>query len=412
MRHCATAEQDSDQRKLLFQTIERFFYTNYNPNRALICLSVRTIFDLYFRVKHFESGSLVVLSAVNIPAMTEIVEKHGLVPVPWDVDPLTLAPDVEQLRILLRGSDKIVAIVLAHIFGKRCDVEPYLKVLQSQNSRRKIDFIEDCAEIFNGFDYLGHPDSDLAMFSFGVIKFASCFGGAVAKVKSQFLYDKLAQLHNNYPIVPRTEYLAKLCKFQMLAFALNYPNVTYYGSKVLKRFNIDYKAKASGMLQAFPTDMFRLIRRQPCSAMLNLMIRRFETIADPQTFRMTKDKGDYVTKILLSSSNLIVPGYLCKFSNYWLYPVIVKCDPATFVRDLEVQGVDAYTNASRLSVAEPNADVCRIFPGLLVEKARCLKHLVYLPVHKNVPYEYLDLICSAVLLCCAKNNMLSVKSRL
>lgn len=53
---------------------------------CLITLSVRSSFDLALRALRFPVGSEVLLSAWTVPGMVEIVHRHGLVPVPVDVD--------------------------------------------------------------------------------------------------------------------------------------------------------------------------------------------------------------------------------------------------------------------------------------------------------------------------------------
>jgi len=42
------------------------------------------------------------MTAVNIPDMVRVVKEHGLIPVPFDVDPRTMAPNPpEELRKLI-----------------------------------------------------------------------------------------------------------------------------------------------------------------------------------------------------------------------------------------------------------------------------------------------------------------------
>lgn len=60
------------------------------------------------------------MTALNIPDMVRIVEDHGLVPVPVDVDPYTLAPTVEAVKAAT--TDKTKAIVFAYIFGVTYDI--------------------------------------------------------------------------------------------------------------------------------------------------------------------------------------------------------------------------------------------------------------------------------------------------
>lgn len=73
-------------------------------------------------------------------------------------------------------------------------------------------------------------------------------------------------------------------------------------------------------------------------------------------------------------------------------------------------GVDAFTKASQLSIVV-DADDDETTTTPMADDM--LKHLVYLPVHKNVPYFYLIKICDAVRQClqCDNNNNF-IKSKL
>jgi dTDP-4-amino-4,6-dideoxygalactose transaminase len=64
-----------------------------------------------------------------------------------------------------------VAILVAHLYGKRFDMAPFIAI----GKKYKLPIIEDAAEGFSGWDYLGHPESDLVLFSFGSMKVATAF---------------------------------------------------------------------------------------------------------------------------------------------------------------------------------------------------------------------------------------------
>ncbi len=94
-------------------------------------LSVRTAFDLYLKALDLPRGSRVVCSALTIPDMVTIFEAHGLVLVPVDLDPDTLAPEPGALEAEVErcgggdggaeGADeqwrRVRAIYVAHVFG-------------------------------------------------------------------------------------------------------------------------------------------------------------------------------------------------------------------------------------------------------------------------------------------------------
>ena len=72
---------------------------------ALPCLSVRSGFDLWLQSLALPPGSEVLVSAITIRDMVRIIEAHGLVPVPVDVNPEDLSVNVESLRLRGVGED-------------------------------------------------------------------------------------------------------------------------------------------------------------------------------------------------------------------------------------------------------------------------------------------------------------------
>ncbi len=68
------------------------------PNKTIACLSVRSGFDLWLSALALPPGSEVLVSAITIPDMVRIIEDHGLVPVPVDLDADHLAMDIDSLR--------------------------------------------------------------------------------------------------------------------------------------------------------------------------------------------------------------------------------------------------------------------------------------------------------------------------
>src|SRR5262245_28770618 len=68
---------------------------------ALACLSVRSGLDLLLGALALPKGSEVLVTAVTIRDMIRVIENHGLVPVPVDLDMRTLAPKPESLSALV-----------------------------------------------------------------------------------------------------------------------------------------------------------------------------------------------------------------------------------------------------------------------------------------------------------------------
>ena len=69
--------------------------------RGLICLSVRSAWDLQLQVLGWPTGSEVIVSAITHPDIITILQAHGLRAVPVDLDLATLAPRAEDLELSL-----------------------------------------------------------------------------------------------------------------------------------------------------------------------------------------------------------------------------------------------------------------------------------------------------------------------
>lgn len=60
-------------------------------------IAYSTGFELLLQTLQLPRGSLVLCSAITIPDMLYILRYHGLVPVPVDLSPETLAMDIDVL---------------------------------------------------------------------------------------------------------------------------------------------------------------------------------------------------------------------------------------------------------------------------------------------------------------------------
>ncbi len=85
----------------------------------------------------------------DMGALTPILYQ-GAIPVFADVDPVTLNMTAES--IANRISSRTRAIVVTHLFGNPCDMNPIMELARSKN----IPVIEDCAQAF-GATYDGKP---------------------------------------------------------------------------------------------------------------------------------------------------------------------------------------------------------------------------------------------------------------
>uniref|UniRef100_H2Y2J5 Aminotransferase class I/classII domain-containing protein n=3 Tax=Ciona intestinalis TaxID=7719 RepID=H2Y2J5_CIOIN len=166
--------QETEQEHFLVQEdLERVWKSGEENFSILPCLSVRSGLDLFLSVKQYPPGSEIIVSSINIPTVIKILHHHNLKIRSCDIDIKTMSPSVQQFKSLI--TKKTVATLLAHVYGKRFDMQPFINMCKDQN----IVVLEDCAETFYGLQFKGHPESDIAFFSFGTIKISTVFGGAI-----------------------------------------------------------------------------------------------------------------------------------------------------------------------------------------------------------------------------------------
>jgi hypothetical protein len=255
------------------------------------------------------------MSAINIPSMAQVVRHHGLKPVPCDVSLDTLGPKLELLDSLV--TDKTVAILVAHIFGKQSNLDPWIEAAKKYN----LLLLEDSAEAFCGLKYVGHPKADLSFFSFGTIKFYTAFGGAICKIKDHKLYADMLKLYNEYPFQSSPQYLQKLIKIMLVYLVLNCPKVTGSGYSFFRTFGIEPpKVKIVSLLRGFPNDLIKGIRCQPSTPLLSVLLHRLSNF-DASENNMAQVKGDYVSENLPKGVTIV--GQLAQVRNYWLFPIVV-----------------------------------------------------------------------------------------
>lgn len=280
----------------------------------LACISVRSAFDLFLSVMNFSKGSEIIFTAINIPDMTEIAEYHGLVVVPVDIEVETLAPKEELLDLAV--TDKTVAILAAHIYGKWVTLEAVKKIAKTYG----LYLLEDCAECFHGLKRKGDKKSDIVFFSFGPIKYNTSLGGAVVKVKDSELLARMRAKLESYPSQTHWTYFQKLIKYSVLMMGMNSPTISWFAVNLFHLLKVDYKNVFVSFLRSFPENLIASLRYQPSAALLAFMYRRIRNAKEGE-FELCKTKGDYVKERL--PDNVVIPGSASKVGNYWLFPILV-----------------------------------------------------------------------------------------
>jgi dTDP-4-amino-4,6-dideoxygalactose transaminase len=243
---------------------------------ALACLSVRSGFDLLLQALALPAGSEILVSAVTIRDMVRIIERHGLVAVPVDLDMDSLSVRADD--IARRSGPRSKALLVAHLFGSRMPMEELIRAARE----RGLVVIEDCAQAYDGTGYRGHPESDVSLFSFGPIKTATALGGALLRVRDAALLARMRRLQGEYPRQSRLDYLGRVAKYSGLKLlSARLPYTLFVAACRLLGRNHD--SVIGGSARSFTGhDLFAAIRRRPAGALLALLERRLQRF-DPRT---------------------------------------------------------------------------------------------------------------------------------
>ncbi|MGH7143296.1 MAG: DegT/DnrJ/EryC1/StrS family aminotransferase [Planctomycetota bacterium] len=354
-----------------------------DPARALACLSVRTGFDLLWQAQALPAGDEVIFSAVTIHDMPRIAAEHGLVPVPADLDLTTLAPNLDALAAALTPRTR--ALVVAHLFGTRLDLTPYVAFARAHG----LLLIEDCAQAWAGPGFTGDARADVSMFSFGTIKSATAMGGAVLYVRRPELLARMRELHAAYPPASRAWFARRLIKNSfMMAVSLR----PWYGLFVglCRLAGQDYDRVVNGSVRGFPGPEFLArIRKRPPTALAALLDRRLTGYNRARLDRRTQLGRRLLERL---GPGAPCPGAAQPAHNFWVFSV-QSADPAALIRRIFTAGFDA-TQGQSLCAIEPPAGREALAPE---NGRRLLREVVFLPLYPALTDRALERLAAAVL---------------
>ncbi|KAH7484372.1 UDP-4-amino-4-deoxy-L-arabinose--oxoglutarate aminotransferase [Phytophthora ramorum] len=319
---------------------------------AMITLSVRTGFDLLLQTLKFAPGTEVLCSAITIPDMLYVLRYHGLVPVPVDLDPETLAVDVEVLKKAVTQKTKMMLI--AHIFGSRFPLDEAL-------------------------EYTGESRADVSMFSFGTIKTATSFGGAIIHVKNSAVLDEMHRREKRYPCRTNLFFFKRLVKYGVL-HGISTPAVYGLFLHACRAVGADHDKVITSAIRGFSGgELVSLIQYRPSMALLGLMHRRL-TCMDEQYVALRKSKSEQLANAIKDLPNVSIPGHHAEKHYYWLFPVCVP-SPEDVVNYMNKHGFDVTSGATQLAYV-PSPLGHEHDP---VHAKSIMTSLVYLPVTPETP---------------------------
>lgn len=296
--------------------------------------SVRSAFDLALRALDLAPGSEVLMSPITVPDMVRIVRAHRLVPVPVD-----LLPDqqlsLESLEANLSPRSRVM--VAAHLFGGRLNLD----LVAERLKRAGVLLFEDCAQSFIAKGEPGHPSSDLVMISFGPIKTATAFGGAMVRVADAKLRYRMQEILNEDPLQASSKWQKRLLKFALLKmFSGNRMAAALHAAIRMSGRDCDLVINELG--KGFKArDIISQIRQRPHPGLLKLLSHRWRHYNATRIERR-RWLGQRMDEWLHQTHQTD--------HSYWTYPLAAS-DPQGMSRRLREHGFDA-TNQTRLAIVE------------------------------------------------------------
>ena len=350
---------------------ERRVLRAWGDSNVIVCLSVRSAFELLLNALQLDRGDEVAFTAITHPDMVRIAEAHGLVPLPLDLDPETLAPVPGALERVTTERTRL--LVVAHLFGGRVDLEPLAAVAR----RRGLLVVEDCAQCLARVDDRGDESADVSLFSFGSIKTATALGGALARVSDTRLAGRMRVEHDAWPTQSRREYARRVLRFAGLQVLAN-PRVYWMFARVLSATGRDLDRVVNGAVRGFPgPELARQIRRRPSAPLLALLARRLERF-DVARVEARARAGNRLAASL--PQDLLRPGARARNPTHWVFPIVTR-DRTALTTALRHAGFDAAAVTTGITSVSPPAARPDLHP---TSADRLMADIVFLPAYPEL----------------------------
>lgn len=157
------------------KTFEKAFAQHYGVKHAVACSSGSAAVHTALKALHLEPGDEVITTPITDMGGIAPILYENLAPVFADIDPRTFNLNVDTIKARL--TDKTRAIIVVHLFGNPCDMDPIMELARSKN----IKVIEDCAQAFMA-TYKGKlvgTIGDIGAFSLQQGKHITCGEGGI-----------------------------------------------------------------------------------------------------------------------------------------------------------------------------------------------------------------------------------------
>lgn len=198
---------DGNEKKYLIECIETGWISSEGPfirlfeeqfaksvgrKHAIAVANGSMALDAAIAALRLSPGDEVLMPSFTIISCASAIVRAGAIPVAIDADPSTWNIDVSRIEASITTRTK--ALMVVHIYGLPCDMNPILKIAQ----RHGLKIVEDAAEM-HGQSYRGKSCGsfgDLSTFSFYPNKHITTGEGGMIVTDSDVLAERCRSLRN------------------------------------------------------------------------------------------------------------------------------------------------------------------------------------------------------------------------
>jgi dTDP-4-amino-4,6-dideoxygalactose transaminase len=181
---------------VLGRNVEEFENLFADYNKVKYCIGVASGLDaliLSLMSLDLDSRSEIIVPSNTYIATILSILRNGNRPVLVEPDISTCNIDPNRIEEAITPNTR--AIMVVHLYGKPCDMDPIMEICHRHN----LYLIEDCAQA-HGAEYKGRKVGcfgDLSAFSFYPTKNLGCLGdGGAVLTNNELLYQKIKMLRN------------------------------------------------------------------------------------------------------------------------------------------------------------------------------------------------------------------------
>lgn len=191
------------------ETFEQEFASYIGINYAVTVPSCRVGIYLGLKNSGFLERDEVIMSAYTFKGVLFAVKAAGLKPVFVDINDNDC--NIDESAIEEKITKRTKAILISHMYGVPCAMDKIVDIA----SRHNLDIIEDVA-LACGAEYKNKKIGSFGkfgVFSFGMGKNLSCFGGGMVTTDDLHLYNVLKQETMRFPFPRRYQAFLKVAKY-------------------------------------------------------------------------------------------------------------------------------------------------------------------------------------------------------